>query len=127
MKILIIEDNRALASSVHEYLSRENYVCELAFNLHDAKEKLLFFAYDCLILDMMLPDGSGLDLINFIKDKHVAVPILIVSEKGEMDEKTRGWKEGADNYITNPSPLPKLNARLRAIHRRKNLDGSHLV
>ena len=127
MKILIVEDNRALASSVHEYLLRENYVCEQAFNLHEAKEKLLFYAYDCIILDIMLPDGSGLDLLNFIKEKHIHGSTLIVSAKGAMDDKIRGLEEGADDYITKPFHLPELNARLRAIHRRKDLNGSHLV
>jgi DNA-binding response OmpR family regulator len=112
---------------VHEYLLRENYVCEQAFSLHEAKEKLLFYAYDCIILDIMLPDGSGLDLLNFIKEKHIQGSTLIVSAKGAMDDKIRGLEEGADDYITKPFHLPELNARLRAIHRRKDLNGSHLV
>lgn len=127
MKILVIEDNRELASSIYDYLAGENYICELAFTANEAREKLLFFTYDCIILDLMLPDGNGLELLNFIKAEHINGFILIISAKGALDDKIKGLEEGADDYLTKPFHLPELHARLRAIHRRKNLNGNHIV
>ncbi|MGK9124702.1 response regulator transcription factor [Olivibacter sp. SA151] len=127
MKILVIEDNKELASSIHDYLARENYICELAFSATEAREKLLFFTYDCIILDIMLPDGNGLELLNLVKEEHINGSILIISAKGALDDKIKGLEEGADDYLTKPFHLPELHARLRAIHRRKNLDGNNII
>ncbi|MEH6305287.1 response regulator transcription factor [Olivibacter sp. CPCC 100613] len=127
MKILVIEDNKELASSIHDYLAGENYICELALRATEAREKLLFFTYDCIILDIMLPDGNGLELLNFIKEEHINGSILIISAKGALDDKIKGLEEGADDYLTKPFHLPELHARLRAIHRRKNLDGNNII
>jgi len=127
MKILAIEDNQALSSSIYDYLAQENYICEIAFNLFEAKEKLTFYSYDCIILDIMLPDGSGLELLQFIKRQKINASILIISAKGALDEKIQGLESGADDYLTKPFHLPELHARLRAIHRRKNLEGSHIL
>ncbi|MCL4639362.1 MULTISPECIES: response regulator transcription factor [Olivibacter] len=127
MKILVIEDNKELASSIHDYLAGENYICELAFSATEAREKLLFFTYDCIILDIMLPDGNGLELLNLVKEEHINGSILIISAKGALDDKIKGLEEGADDYLTKPFHLPELHARLRAIHRRKNLDGNNII
>ncbi|WP_134087787.1 response regulator transcription factor [Olivibacter sp. XZL3] len=127
MKILVVEDNRELASSIYDYLAGENYICELAFAANEAREKLLFFTYDCIILDLMLPDGNGLELLDFIKAERINGFILIISAKGALDDKIKGLEEGADDYLTKPFHLPELHARLRAIHRRKNLNGNNIV
>ncbi|GAA4795574.1 response regulator transcription factor [Olivibacter ginsenosidimutans] len=127
MKILAIEDNKELASSIYDYLAHENYICELAYTIVEAREKLLFYSYDCILLDIMLPDGNGLDLLHFIKNKQIKSSILIVSAKGALDDKIQGLESGADDYLTKPFHLPELHARLRAIHRRKNLDGDHVL
>lgn len=127
MKILVIEDNRELASSIYDYLAGENYICELALTAAEAREKLFFFTYDCIILDIMLPDGNGLELLHFIKSEYISGSILIISAKGALDDKIKGLEEGADDYLTKPFHLPELHARLRAIHRRKNLDGNNIV
>lgn len=127
MKILAIEDNEELASSIHDYLAHENYICELACNIDQAREKLLLHSYDCVVLDIMLPDGNGLELLNFIRMEHIKSSILIVSAKGALDDRIRGLESGADDYLTKPFHLPELHARLRAIHRRKSLDGNNVV
>ncbi|HWV72149.1 MAG TPA: response regulator transcription factor [Pseudosphingobacterium sp.] len=127
MKILAIEDNKELASSIYDYLAHENYICELAYSASEAREKLLFYSYDCIVLDIMLPDGNGLELLNFMKAEHISGSILIVSAKGALDDKIRGLESGADDYLTKPFHLPELHARLRAIHRRKNLEGNNIV
>lgn len=127
MKILAIEDNRELASSIYDYLAHENYICELAYSAAEAREKLLFYSYDCIVLDIMLPDGNGLELLNFMKAEHIPGSILIVSAKGALDDKIQGLESGADDYLTKPFHLPELHARLRAIHRRKNLEGNNIV
>lgn len=124
MKVLIVEDNRELASSIYDYLSGERYVCETAGNFEVAREKLLLFTYDCILLDIMLPDGNGLELLKFIKQQQIASGILIISAKDALDDKITGLEGGADDYVTKPFHLPELHARLRAIYRRKTLEGS---
>lgn len=127
MKVLIVEDNPELASSINEFLCGERYICELAYNFQDAKEKLSLFSYDCILLDIMLPDGSGIDLLGFIRKENIASGILIISAKDSLDDKVNGLEKGADDYITKPFHLPELHARLRAIYRRKKLEGTNLV
>lgn len=127
MKILAVEDNRDLAGSIYDFLSSEGYVCELAFSFNEAKNKLLLFSYDCILLDIMLPDGNGLDLLQFTKDENIRSCILIISAKDSLDDKITGLEGGADDYITKPFHLPELHARLRAIFRRKKLNGSNII
>lgn len=127
MKILVIEDNKELASSIYDYLARENYICELAFTAANAREKLLLYTYDCIILDIMLPDESGLALLDLIKSASIDASVLIVSAKGALDDKIKGLEGGADDYLTKPFHLPELHARLRAIHRRKHLNGDNII
>lgn len=121
MKVLIIEDNRELAENIHGFLVREGYVCELCHSQADARKKLSFFQYDCIILDIMLPDGNGLGLLAFIKAEKIQSSILIISAKNSLDDKVTGLELGADDYLTKPFHLPELHARLKAIYRRKNL------
>jgi DNA-binding response OmpR family regulator len=123
MKVLIVEDNAELAENIRKYLMREGYVCELVPGCNDAREKLVSFYYDCVVLDIMLPDGSGLDLLEFIKHQKLKSGVLVISAKNSLDDKIRGLDLGADDYITKPFHLPELNARLKAIFRRKNLEG----
>ncbi|MDC8106183.1 MULTISPECIES: response regulator transcription factor [Chryseobacterium] len=123
MKILIIEDNKELAHSMTYYLEEEHYICECAYNYNEALERLSFNTYDCLLLDIMLPDGNGLNLLNHIKSEKINSGILIISAKDALDDKIKGLEKGADDYITKPFHLPELHARLRAVYRRKKMDG----
>lgn len=123
MKILVIEDNLELAQNITEYLQREGYVCELADSHTKALSKLSAFAYDCIVLDIMLPDGNGLDILRYVKNEKIQSCVLIVSAKNALDDKITGLELGADDYLTKPFHLPELNARLKALYRRKYIQG----
>nr|WP_295864249.1 response regulator transcription factor [uncultured Chitinophaga sp.] len=127
MKVLVVEDSKEIASSIHDFLFREGYICELAYSFDEAQEKLLLYSYDCVLLDIMLPDGNGLELLKFMKDQGIQSGVLIISAKDAMDDKIRGLEGGGDDYITKPFHLPELHARLRAIYRRKKLSGSNII
>ena len=127
MKVLIIEDNRELAENIQGFLLREGYVCELCSNHQDAQHKLTTFKYDCIILDIMLPDGNGLNLLQFIKSAKLPSSILIISASNSLDDKVAGLELGADDYLTKPFHLTELHARLKAIYRRKRLKGDWIV
>lgn len=102
MKILLIEDQLELSNNIREFLESEGIVCEFCDNCFDAQDKLLVYHYDCIILDIMLPDGSGLDLIDFIKKNQESSNILIISAKNSLQDKLEGLDLGADDYMTKP-------------------------
>ena len=122
MKILIVEDNRHLAQNVETYLEQEGNVCEHAFTYQEAVEKVVSFGYEVLILDIMLPDGNGLDVIQTLRRVNSEAGVLVVSAKDSLNDKIAGLDLGADDYLTKPFHLSELNARLKAIYRRKNLN-----
>jgi DNA-binding response OmpR family regulator len=125
MKVLALEDNKELARSIRDFLSLAGYICELAGTVEEAKNKLLTFSYDCILLDIMLPDGNGLDLLEFIKAENIQSGVLIISAKEALDDKVKGLEGGADDYLTKPFHLSELHARIRAIYRRKSLNVSN--
>src|SRR5687767_2617959 len=127
MKVLIVEDNADLALNIQEFLQKEGYVCESSNTVSQAQEKLIAFQYDCIILDIMLPDGNGLDLLKYIKENKIKSCVLIISAKNALDDKVNGLELGADDYLTKPFHLPELNARLKAIYRRNVLDGDDTI
>lgn len=124
---MLIEDNVELASSISAFLAREGYICEISYNIRDAQDKLISFQYDCVLLDIMLPDGNGLEILRFMRQEKLQSSILILSAKNSLDDKIIGLEEGADDYLTKPFHMPELNARLRAIYRRKTLNGSNII
>lgn len=97
MKILIIEDEKELSDNIVTFLSSENYLCEQAFTCADAKMKVNLYEYDCVILDLMLPDGNGLDLLRNIRNNHNQVGVIIVSAKDSINDKIIGLEVGADD------------------------------
>jgi DNA-binding response OmpR family regulator len=125
MKVLALEDNKELAKSIYDFLTLAGYVCELAETVEKAKDKLLSFSYDCILLDIMLPDGNGLDVLKFIKTANIKSGVLIISAKEALDDKIKGLEGGADDYLTKPFHLSELHARLRAIYRRKSFNGNN--
>jgi len=127
MKILLIEDNVELTKNILDYLGKEKLICESCDNCFDAQDKLLSFRYDCVILDIMLPDGDGLEILRFIKNQKLSCNILIISAKNSLEDRIHGLEIGADDYLTKPFYLPELHARLKAIYRRNQLDGDHEV
>lgn len=127
MKILIVEDQLELANNIQTYLEQEGYRCEVAGSYRAGEDKIISFDYDCVVLDIMLPDGDGLKLLEVLKAKKNDTSVLIISAKNSLDDKVKGLDLGADDYLTKPFHLPELNARLRAIYRRKNLAGNDIV
>lgn len=123
MKILLIEDNAELMQNILLYLSTEGIRCETAQSLYEAEDKLLGYAYDCILLDLMLPDGSGLHIFEVIKNLTPRPNVLIISAKDSLDDKLRGLDLGADDYLPKPFHLAELLARLKAIYRRSKLGG----
>ena len=120
MKLLIIEDEQDLSNSIMTYLSSENYLCEQAFTYADAKMKVGLYDYDCIVLDLMLPGGNGLDILQDIRNRKNPVGIIIVSAKDALDDKVKGLEIGADDYLAKPFDTKELLARIRAITRRKS-------
>ncbi|MEG0849829.1 response regulator transcription factor [Flavobacterium plurextorum] len=126
MKLLLVEDNPELVKSIGSYLVHENNICEMAFTIEEAREKLALFSYDCLILDIMLPDGNGINLLKFIKKEEIEICVIIISAKNSLDFKVTGFDEGADDYITKPFPLPELYSRIKAVTRRNNKSRNYI-
>lgn len=127
MKILIIEDEKALSESIAAYLKGEDYLCETAADFKSAMEKTELYDYDCILLDISLPGGSGLGILNELKANNKTDGVLIISAKNSLDDKVEGLKLGADDYLPKPFHLSELSARIAAIIRRKNFSGSNLV
>ena len=123
MKLLIVEDDRSLSRSINDYLKLEGHICEIALKLSEAIEKASVSKYDCIILDIGLPDGNGLDLIREMKANKLTGGILILSAKSSLDDKLTGLNMGADDYLTKPFHFAELSARINSIYRRNNFLG----
>lgn len=124
MKILLIEDEPELQKSIQQYLEMEGNVIELASDFRKALDKITIYDYDCILVDITLPYGSGLDLIKEIKFKKSKAGIIIISAKNSLDDKIYGLDLGADDYLPKPFHLSELNSRIKALFRRKNFDGN---
>ncbi|MCS3528929.1 response regulator transcription factor [Chryseobacterium sp. JUb7] len=127
MKILIIEDETELAKSISEYLSGENYLCEFASTFQEAMSKINAFQYDCILLDIMLPDRNGLTILEELKNQNKQDGVIIISAKNALDDKITGLQLGADDYLTKPFHLSELMARIYSIIRRKQFNNSNIV
>jgi len=126
MKILIIEDNVYLLQGMKEYLSAEGYFCELATTMGTALEKISLYEYDCILLDISLPDGNGLSVLQKLKELNKAEGVIIISAKDSLDDKLKGLEIGADDYLTKPFHLAELSMRIRAVIRRRTFNGNNL-
>ena len=124
MRILIIEDEKALSQNICCYLKTEGYVCDIADNYKMAMDKIGGFDYDCILLDITLPDGNGLNVLKELKKDHKADGVIIISAKNSIDDKIVGLNLGADDYIAKPFHLSELSARIAAIIRRRKFNGS---
>ncbi len=127
MKILIIEDEKDLAQSIQQFLNQNDYVCEWANNLHSAIDKILDYEYDCILLDLMLPDGNGFDILKELKKQNKTDGIIIISAKETLESKIEGLQLGADDYLTKPFHLSELLVRIQAIIRRKRFNGNNII
>lgn len=127
MKILIIEDQQELSDSIRDYLSHENFACEMAYDYYRAMEKVRLVDYACIILDINLPHGNGLNILKELKSNNKADGVLIISARNSLDDKVLGLNLGADDYLTKPFHMPELAARVAAIIRRKSFDGRNRI
>ncbi len=127
MKILIIEDEHKLSDSIVDYLKTEKYVCEQAFDYADALNRVRFYDYDCVLLDLMLPGGNGLDILRDIKRRNNPAGVIIVSAKDSLDDKIKGLQIGADDYLSKPFHLAELGMRIYAVIRRKEFAASNVL
>ncbi|MDB1018570.1 response regulator transcription factor [Phocaeicola vulgatus] len=127
MKLLIIEDERELSDSIVCYLSSESYLCEQAFTYDEALEKAELYEYDCILLDLMLPGGNGIDILRILRSKQNPAGVIIISAKDSLDDKIKGLEIGADDYLAKPFHLPELGMRIYALIRRKEFSASNFL
>ena len=123
MKILLIEDEEELRNTVREYLTREKFIVECAEDYASAMEKVNDYDYDCILLDIMLPGGSGLSVLAHLKRMRKQESVIIISAKDSLDDKVLGLELGADDYLPKPFHLAELNARIKSVIRRQRRDG----
>ena len=126
MKILIIEDDQGMQEVISQSLIKARYVVETASTLDEARSKLLLYEYDCVLLDIMLPDGNGLSLLKELADKKINRNVIILSARDSVDDKIEGLELGADDYLPKPFHLAELHARIRSLMRRRR-DGEHTI
>jgi DNA-binding response OmpR family regulator len=124
MKILLIEDEIELRNSIQQFLELDGYLVEVAANFSIAETKSSDYDYDCILVDISLPDGNGLDIIKQLKNNKSKTGIIVISAKHSLDDKIVGLNLGADDYLSKPFHLSELNARIKALIRRKNFDGN---
>lgn len=127
MKILIIEDEKELADNISNYLSGESYICEFADTFPKAVDKIDIYHYDCILLDIMLPGGDGMKILEELKKQNKQDGVIIISAKDSLDDKVKGLQLGADDYLPKPFHLPELAARIHAVIRRKQFDNVDLL
>ncbi|MBO9572838.1 MAG: response regulator transcription factor, partial [Chitinophagaceae bacterium] len=127
MKILVIEDEKELAQSIGDYLSDENYLCEFAGTYKEAIDKIESFEYDCILLDLMLPGGDGIKILQQIKSLNKQEGVIIISAKNSLDDKIKGLQIGADDYLAKPFHLSELAARIYSVIRRKSFGNTNTI
>lgn len=127
MKILIIEDEPSLRELIQRSLEKERYVTEVAVDFDSAMEKIELYGYDCILLDIMLPGGSGLEILKHLKTLRKKENVIIISAKDSLEDKVMGLDLGADDYLAKPFHLAELTARVKSVLRRKHRDGEHCI
>ncbi|MDB5159356.1 MAG: DNA-binding response regulator [Mucilaginibacter sp.] len=127
MKLLVVEDEAGLRDSIRGYFTEAGNICETVSDYPAALQKINLYRYDCIILDITLPNGNGLDILQSLKHNRHPDGVLIVSARNSLDDRLTGLDLGADDYLTKPFHLSELRARVVAIVRRKSFDGNHKV
>lgn len=127
MKILIVEDEQDLRDTIRISLLKEKFIVEIAADYSSALDKINDYDYDCILLDIMLPGGSGLDLLRELKRIRRSDSVLVISAKDSLDDKVNGLELGADDYLTKPFHLAELNARVKSLIRRRQTQGDMSV
>lgn len=127
MRILIIEDEKSLREDVVDYLSENGYKCDFATTVKSSMQKLSDTVYSCALIDVGLPDGSGIEIVEYIKKQYPEMGVIIVTAKNALEDKITGLKIGADDYLTKPFHLSELSARIYSILRRRNFGGKNAL
>ena len=127
MKVLIVEDEKELSKSIVTYLKAESYSCEVASDVQSALDKTGAYDYDCILLDITLPDGNGLTVLKELKANKKADGVIIISAKNSIDDRIAGLNLGADDYLPKPFHLSELSARIAAVIRRRRFDGNTVL
>jgi DNA-binding response OmpR family regulator len=127
MKVLIIEDEIEMQEIILRALEKEKFLIETASTYAEAYDKITTYDYDCILLDIMLPGGDGLSLLEALKQMKKQGSVIILSAKNSVDDKVKGLNLGADDYLAKPFHLAELHARIRSVIRRKNQEGQHVI
>lgn len=127
MKVLLIEDENNLGSLLKKFLEENDIICEWVKDINNAENKIIFHNYDCILLDLMLPDGNGFKILNQLKSEGRNEGIIIISAQQSIDTKVEGLQMGADDYITKPFHFSELLARIHALIRRKSFTGNNII
>jgi DNA-binding response OmpR family regulator len=127
VKLLIIEDEHSLLKSIVQNFTQEKFLCETAISYEEGIRKIEDFQYDCIILDINLPGGSGLQLLKYLRQNKNKDGVIIISARDSLDDRITGLDIGADDYLTKPFHLSELNARVRALIRRKKAEGASIL
>lgn len=127
MKLLIVEDEADLAADIIAYVAQDGYRCEWAPTFSVAAEKIVLYQYECVIVDITLPGGNGLDLVRTLKKLDVQTGVIIISAKDALTDKVTGLQLGADDYLTKPFHLAELSARLQSVVRRRHFGGRNEI
>jgi DNA-binding response OmpR family regulator len=127
VKILLVEDERILADSIASHLGKEAFIVESVHTYNDALEKINLYSYDGVIVDINLPDGLGFDIVEALKKIKATSGIIIISARDALDDRIKSLEIGSDDYLTKPFHLSELNARLKAILRRRHFGGSNEI
>nr|WP_262918339.1 response regulator transcription factor [Mucilaginibacter straminoryzae] len=122
---MIIEDERALRESIAGYFQEEGVICETSADYASATEKIALYDYDCILLDIGLPDGNGLTLLQELKAAGKEEGVIIISARNSLDDRITGLNLGADDYIVKPFHLAELKARVMALFRRRSFRGNN--
>jgi DNA-binding response OmpR family regulator len=127
MNILIIEDEETLARSIGAYLSDEHYICSFVTSFKEAMDKVAMHEYDCILLDLMLPGGDGMRILEELKQLHKQDGVIIISAKDSLEDKIKGLQLGADDYLIKPFHLSELAARIYSVIRRKQSGSTNII
>jgi len=126
-KILLVEDDIVNAGLVRDYLKHEQHTVDEAHDVSEAKGYLTSYQYDLLVLDWLLPDGTGIEVLQQYRESGGLAPVIMLTGKGQVSDKEAGLDAGADDYLTKPFEVRELSARIRALLRRNPLAQSNLL
>lgn len=127
MKVLIVEDETELRNVIQTFLEKEKFLVETAEDYRSGLRKIADYDYDCVLLDVMLPNGSGIQLLDEIRAMGKKQSVIVISAKNSVEDKVLGLEKGADDYLSKPFHLAELLARVKSVIRRKNQNGEDCV